>query len=379
MSALPFHYLLLLEPLGLLYGSSGRMLSPQALTGRASEHFPPDSPTIAGLIAKHLKRPTDVAKEETPLWNLHTAGPFCFNSSANDLWVPAPFSLLQESSADATTQPSGPRLHRLQWECRAGDGPAGAWHPAGDQSLPRKTRNGGWVALSQWPLVRGGTSPANGTDDLRVHPDPWQAVPHLHPRLSDHERTSAGDDALFLEYGIALRPGFCLAYLSSHEITPGRYRFGGEGHLVELRCEKLPDQLGKLLQEPLMGPFALITPGVWGGPRLSRRDPLDTSTRPAIQPWHRQGVPPAILTERPRPWRHQLGVSSKVPPPKDRPRLSRGRWAVPAGTCYRVEGGLAPWAEWSPHWFPREGFSFKQFGTALALPLHLPSNQPASS
>ena len=41
MTAIPFQHLILLEPLGLLYGSSGRMLSPQALTGRAAEHFPP--------------------------------------------------------------------------------------------------------------------------------------------------------------------------------------------------------------------------------------------------------------------------------------------------------------------------------------------------
>ena len=58
MSALPFAHLLLLQPLGLLYGSSGRLLSPEALTGRAAEQFPPDAPTIAGLIASQLQRPT---------------------------------------------------------------------------------------------------------------------------------------------------------------------------------------------------------------------------------------------------------------------------------------------------------------------------------
>ena len=81
-------------------------------------------------------------------------------------------------------------------------------------------------------------------------------------------------------------------------------------------------------------------------------------------------MPPAILTERPRPWRHQLGASTEVSNPQQRRRLSRGRWAVPAGSCYRVEGGLPPWAEWPTCWFPKEGFSFKHYGTALALPLH---------
>ncbi|MFM8276289.1 MAG: type III-B CRISPR module-associated Cmr3 family protein [Cyanobium sp.] len=377
MNALPFKHLVLLEPLGLLYGSSGRMLSPQALTGRASEHFPPDSPTIAGLIAKHIERPTNLPKEETPLWKLHTAGPFCFDSSANELWLPAPLTLLQDDSDDPSDHPSAPRLQHLQWDCRDGDGPAGAWHPSEGQSLPRKARTGGWVSLSQWPLV-GDPSAASGAEPLRVHPDPWQAVPHLHPRLSSNERVSATDDALFLEYGIALQPGFRLAYLSSHAITPGRYRFGGEGHLVEVRCEPLPPLLVSLLEEELAGPFALITPGLWGGPRLSRREPLDTSRQPAFQPWHRDGAPPAILTERPRPWRHQLGASTAVPQNHQRPRLSRGRWAVPAGTCYRVPDGLAPWVDWPESWFPKEGFSFKQFGTALALPLQLPSNPHAS-
>ena len=371
MSALPFAHLLLLEPLGLLYGSSGRLLSPEALTGRAAEQFPPDVPTIAGLIASQLNRPTGVNKEETPLWNLHTAGPFCFDSQANDLWLPAPFTLLQVDSTEPSADPRGGTIpRRLHWMRGESDGPAGAWHSEDGEDIPRKSRCGGWVALRHWPQVRARNLATNQSDRLLVHPDPWQAVPHLHPRLRSEDRTSAGDDALFLEYGIALQPGFCLAYLSSHAIPEGCYRFGGEGHLVELRCQPLPDLLISLLQEPLPGPFALITPGLWGGPRLSRREPLDTSQRPATQPWHRHGIPPAILTERPRPWRHQLGPSTAAPSSHSRPRLSRGRWAVPAGTCYRVEGGLPPWVAWHASWFPKEGFSFKQFGTALALPLH---------
>ena len=361
MSALPFQYLLLLEPLGLLYGSSGRMLSPQALTGRACEHFPPDSPTIAGLIASQLERPQNVAKENTPLWNLHTAGPFCFDANANDLLLPAPFTLLQEDTA-ANDEPT---LRRLHWERTASDGAAGAWRPSDGAAMPRQSRSGGWVALRHWQELNAAEPGANPPEPLPIHANPWQAVPHLHPRLRTEERVSAINDALFLEYGIALKPGFRLAYLSSHPLPDGRYRFAGEGHLVELRCLKPPDLLQKLLLQPLNGPFALITPGLWGGPRLSRRDPLDTSRRPALQPWHRDGEPPAILTERPRPWRHQLGSADD-----SRPRLSRGRWAVPAGTCYRVAGGLPPWVDWPASWFPKEGFSFRQFGTALALPLH---------
>ena len=381
MSALPFAYLLLLEPLGLLYGSSGRTLSPETLTGRAAEQFPPDAPTIAGLIASQLERPSGLNKQDTPLWNLHTAGPFCYCTDVQDLWLPAPFTLLQEATAASSDGPQAPTLHRLEWAQREedGDGPAGSWHPPEGQTIPRKATAGGWVALRHWPQVRSSAAPALANDPLRVQPNPWKAVPHLHPRLRNDERVSDRDNALFLEYGIALEPGVCLAYLSSHMIPEGRYRFGGEGHLVELRCQPLPPLLEDLLLEPLTGPFALITPGLWGGPRLSRREPLDTSRQPAIQPWHRYGVPPAILTERPRPWRHQLGISTEVTSPQRQRRLSRGRWAVPAGSCYRVPDGLAPWVDWPAFWFPKEGFSFKQFGTALALPLHPTSNPPASS
>jgi len=30
---------------------------------------------------------------------------------------------------------------------------------------------------------------------------------------------------------------------------------------------------------------------------------------------------------------------------------------------------LPPWPDWPESWFPKEGFSFKQLGTGLALPL----------
>lgn len=365
MSTIPFQHLLLLEPLGLLYGSSGRMLSPEALTGRASEHFPPDSPTLAGLIASQHERRPEQTKQDSPIWNLHTAGPFCFDTAADDLWLPAPFTLLQQEG-----EGGAPCLRRLQWRRGDHDEGAGGWSPTDAAPMPRQYRTGGWVALRHWDQIGAGGEPATSTDDpLRVEADPWQAVPHLHPRLDDTQRVSAIKDALFLEYGIALKPGIRLAYLSSHALADGRYRFGGEGHLVELRCREIPNRLLELLRQPLKGPFALVTPGVWGGPRLSRREPLDRDN-PSLPPWHHQGDPPAILTERPRPWRHQLGSGQ----PSRAPRLSRGRWALPAGTCYRVAGDLDPWVAWPESWFPKEGFSFKQLGTALALPLHRTSS-----
>lgn len=359
MSTMPFHYLLLIEPVGLLYGSSGRLLSPEALTGHASVNFPPDSPAIAGLLASQLSR-ADVE-------NLFTAGPFWLSSSG-DLMVPAPMVLIQEGGG-----PTGRVCrHRLKWQ---GDGShqgiSGWWHEAKANQMG-KSPSGGWIRLKDWPHP---SNPEAVEAVIAIHDDPWRAVPHLHPRLRDDERVSAGKGALFLEYGIALQPSVRLAYLSSHRVPDGLVRFGGEGHLAEMTVRPIPSLLASLLDQPLQAPFALLTPGVWGGPKLSIREPIDTTIPRGHFPWRHEGKPPGILTERPRPWRYRLGAGSRDPSSSagERPakrRLSRGRWAVPSGSCYQVAGEpLQPWAEWPKEWFPREGFSFKQLGTALSLPI----------
>ena len=159
------------------------------------------------------------------------------------------------------------------------------------------------------------------------------------------------------------------------EIADGTVRFGGEGHLARLSCIPIPQLLEELLTQALTAPFALVTPGLWGGPKLSIREPIVTTIPRGHFPWHREGKPPGILTERPRPWRYRLGEGSREPSPwpGERParrRLSRGRWALPAGSCYHVAGDpLDPWAEWPEDWFPKEGFSLKHLGTALSLPI----------
>lgn len=343
--SLPFRCLVLLEPLGLLYGSSGRFLSAENLVGQAGEHFPPDSPAIAGLLAAHLPR--------SEVRGLHTAGPFWLRN--NELHLPAPLNLLQEKGEQRDTGRA--IAERLVWQSPQEEGATAGWMPASGKAPPIKPVRGGWLPLASWSNPAGTCVQAN----------PWKALPHLHPRLRDDERVSAQDDALFMELAIALEPGVALAYLSSHEIPAGRYRFGGEGHLVELRCLQVPQALVELLNEPLSGgSFALITPGLWGSSRLSVREPIDASRVPAVQPWHWQGDAPALLTDRPRPWRHRLGGGGE-----GRARLSRGRWAVPSGSCVHPppELELGPWHQWPESWFPREGFSFKQFGTGLALPI----------
>ena len=359
MSPLPFAHLILLEPLGLLYGSLGRLLSPQALTGRASEHFPPDSPALSGLLASRLDR--------RQVWDLHTAGPFWLDPTEG-LMLPAPLTLLQETGGDSGRYSE----RRLEWKANEADLIPSGWRPSDGDALPRKAPCGGWIALQDWALV------GQPGEKITIHDNPWRAVPHLHPRLQDDQRISAGaaegEGSLFLEYGVSLRSDVALAYLSSHAIESGVYRFGGEGHLVQLRSQPIPSLLQTLLSQPLSAPFALITPGVWGGPKLSLREPIDTTVPNGKFPWHRHGQAPGILTDKPRPWRHRLGVGSPKPgEPEGRRRLSRGRWAVPAGSCYQLSGDpLEPWSQWHESWFPKEGFCFKQLGTALALPVHAP-------
>ena len=370
MSSLPFHFLVLLEPLGLLYGSSGRLLSPEALTGRAAEHFPPDSPVVAGLLAAMLAH----EKRQEEVWDLHTAGPF-WMASDHELMLPAPLLLIQEAAGSTGRQSS----HHLFWADTSSERPKG-WQSSHLHMDQHKAPSGGWIRLNDWPCSdlkqKGAVKP------IPIHADPWEPVPHLHPQLREDERVSAGDNALFLEYGIALQPGARLAYLSSLAVSDGLVRFGGEGHLSQLRCialERAAPRLVQLLQKQLKPPFALITPGVWGGPKLSIREPIDTSVPRGAFPWHRDGSPPGILTERPRPWRHRLGHGCNEgirsdPGRVGKRRLSRGRWAVPAGSCYQIHDNdpIPPWAEWPLQWFPKEGFSFKHLGTALSLPISFP-------
>ncbi|MCT0212420.1 MULTISPECIES: type III-B CRISPR module-associated protein Cmr3 [unclassified Synechococcus] len=353
--SIPFAHLITLEPLGLLYASSGRFLSAENLVGKAGEHFPPDSPAFAGLVATQLPR--------AEVRDLHTAGPFWVGEvkGQEELMLPAPFNLLQQKPAGD----SGWRScsSRLVWKADEDRPEEAGWQPADGSEPPAKPIRGGWIPLSSWNKQH--------QPGFEVRSDPWTSLPHLHPRLRDDERVSAQEGALFLELAVALEPGVRLAYLCSHHVEEGRYRFGGEGHLVELRVQPVPEALIELLKRDLKGSFALVTPGLWGGKRLSQREPLDSSRQPAIHPWRHGGRGPALLTDRPQPWRHRLGEGNKSKATDGKRRLSRGRWAVPPGTCVQVPAGhtLLPWPSWPESWFPREGFSFKQLGTGLALPI----------
>jgi CRISPR-associated protein Cmr3 len=73
-------------------------------------------------------------------------------------------------------------------------------------------------------------------------------------------------DGLFLENAVQFHEDYCLVYLSNYELPAGWYRFGGEGHLVEVESHSLSEKhkINQLLGNKIQHAFALITPGVWG-------------------------------------------------------------------------------------------------------------------
>lgn len=77
--------LIAIEPLGLLYGSAGRFLSPENLVGRSGTRFPPSAATVSGLFAAHyggiwMKRD-----------DFFIAGPFwAWNEQPQKFYVPTP-------------------------------------------------------------------------------------------------------------------------------------------------------------------------------------------------------------------------------------------------------------------------------------------------
>jgi CRISPR-associated protein Cmr3 len=340
-----FEYLIVIEPLGLLYGSAGRFLSPENLVGRSGTSFPPSAATLSGLYA--------ATSSSTELESLQLAGPFWAKSdNPQNFYVPTPLNYLVAK---------GEITHRLAWhphpqslsyqEEGEQEEESGQWQTESGASPTGKFEKSSWVAINEWHQPQ------------QVQKDPWKYLPHLHPRLQlDQRKVDADSDqgSLFLENAVQLNPDNCLIYLSNTRLADGWYRFGGEGHMVDVRCLKLTDSTQRLLSQPVGKCFALITPAVWGSNRLSYREPMIYQNNNWQPVWQIE----AFLTERPTPFRYRLGGKGNTK------RLSRGRYAVPAGTVYVLREPLnQPWQSWDESWFPTEAYSFKRWGCGLALPL----------
>jgi CRISPR-associated protein Cmr3 len=350
-----FQYLILVEPLGLLYGSAGRFLSPDNLVGRSGTNFPPSAATVSGIFAAACGKIDD----------LYLAGPFWGKTeevkSNQNFYVPTPLIYLVKN---------GSIRHKLSW-----NSVKKGWFDENNQAPSDKFEAGTWLALADWEKP------------TKVEKSPWKPSLHLHPRLEEDERrvvrkkeTDNGEDnqgSLFLENAMQMPTDTCLVYLSTHELEPGWYRFGGEGHLVDISAIELNEERQKLFSRNIENKFALITPGVWGSNRLSYREPIRLHKKDKEK--YKQEDPDSnniflwkldsLYTGRPIPFRYRLGdrKNAALNEPK---LLSRGRYAVPAGTVYELKTPLnQAWQDWDESWFPKEGPSLKRWGCGLALPL----------
>ncbi|MGB3511168.1 MAG: type III-B CRISPR module-associated Cmr3 family protein [Microcoleaceae cyanobacterium] len=345
-----FEYLIIIEPLGFLYGSAGRFLSPENLVGRSGTNFPPSSATLSGIFAAHLGNKA--------VQNLYLAGPFWGNTEKvldqQNFYVPTPLTYLIKNDKFQ---------HKLSW-----DSDKEGWFDESEKSPADKFEKGTWIAISDWQ---------NPTE---VKKSPWKFSPHLHPRLYKNQRRVATEDteqqgSLFLENAVEMDSDTCLVYLSSEKLDSGWYRFGGEGHLVDINCIELNQKHKDLLNQPVGKQFAIITPAVWGSNRLSYRQPILLENPENGD--HQNGIEnvqkyawsvETFYTGRPHTFRYRLG--NRENHQSNQPKLlSRGRYAVPAGTVYVLNESLECWQNWDENWFPKEGPSLKRWGCGLALPL----------
>lgn len=354
--------MIVIEPLGLLYGSAGKFLSPENLVGRSGSHFPPNTPTVSGLFA--------ASYDNKDIQDLMLAGPFWgktegLTQEQQNFYVPTPRNYLVKDgeikyklSTKKDIDKDGKEIY--------------IWRDENNQAPNDKFENNTWLAIKQWD------------EPQEVEKAPWKFLPHLHPRLELDERRVVRDTeqgSLFLENSVQMEPGTCLVYLSNTALNNGWYRFGGEGHMVDVRCVDITDEdIKDLLNRPVGNSFALITPGVWGSNRLSYREPIfldkgnkDKYTKENPENDERKvWSVEALLTSRPIPFRYRLGNHENHQPHQPK-LLSRGRYAVTAGTVYIVNelAGFTdkPWQEWDVNWFPKEGPSLKRWGCGLALPL----------
>lgn len=366
-SPAPFCCLIAIHPLGLLYGSAGPFLSPENLVGRAGMSFPPSSATLSGIFAAHYGN--------DGVQHLQLAGPFWALSdtvaadSNQDFFVPTPFVYLVEKGEEAIAQ-------TLSWKPQADNPKHWGWRNQHGERLIGKFDSQTWLSLRQWDAPQS------------IQRAPWKFLPHLHPRLElDQRRVAAprndapedepdAQGSLFLENAVQMHPDACLVYLSNQPLNDGWYRFGGEGHMVEVVCHKLAPHMSDRLTPASLGQaFALITPAVWGSNRFSKRYPdewrshlfsseqISSKQTNGEQTSSDQTEQESILTAKPVSFRYRMGGTGNVK------RLSRGRYAVPAGTVYVMRNPQPPWHEWPADLFPKEGPHLNRWGCGLALPL----------
>jgi len=368
-----FQYLITVSPLGFMYGSAGAFLSPENLVGRSGSKFPPDAGAIAGLFF-NANRESQFVDHKILRDKLVVAGPFwAKEDKPKQFYVPIPWhKVISEEEDDEWVLVKKPKKQEAvqsndeKW-CLGQH----QWHRQNKDLKPEYS----WQLIDDWNL------PANELRENReehqaIAQAPWDFVSFLHPKIKNEERHVVEKNGLFLENAVQLNQEYCLVYLSNYELPNGWYRFGGEGHLVEIQSHTLPEnhKINRLLRQKIQHAFALIVPGVWGSNKLSYRYPQHSD-------FPRQGL--KILTDKAVPYRYRLGSKKKEEeeeilnesddPKKERKgRLSRGRYAVPQGSVYVFRHPLnLTWWDFPDEWFPKEGFPLKHLGCGLCLPIDI--------
>lgn len=336
-----FKFLIIIRPLGLLYGSAGAFLSPENLVGKSGAKFPPDAATLSGLILGTNQEKPFTDHQELKM-NLTVAGAFWaqdddLKEGSQDFYVPIPRSrIIDEKDTD-------------EWKFEDGK-----WNRSKEDQEINAAYS--WQSIHAWSkridLIR-----KNWVAEI-----PWKFLPILHSTLQDNQRHVLERDGLFLENAVQMREDSCLVYLSTHELPDGWYRFGGENHIVEVTSQKIDDDILELFQKPIGRSFALICPAVWGTHNLSCRYPNYVSFN---------NKRPEMLTDRPVPFRYRMGKNDAQN--KRASRLSIGRYAVPSGTVYVVKHPLnKTWWDFPLEWFPSgEGLPLRQLGCGLCLPIEI--------
>jgi CRISPR-associated protein Cmr3 len=333
-----FKYLIIIRPLGLLYGSAGAFLTPENLVGRSGEKFPPGAATVSGLFFGTNKTRTDISQLEKDedhkdlKENLYVAGAFWAKSGQEqNFYVPIPWHYIIDKEQEIDEWILG---NNGDWQRKK------TYQEDEDKLEPAFT----WQSINSWRY-----------DNPRCANAPWQYIPILHPKMKDEERHTLKEKGLFLENAVQMQEDTCLIYLSSHKLADGWYRFGGEKHLVEIETQEIKnDNFIQLLQEPIQRAFALITPAVWGSTRFSFRFPQEPNF-----PINTNN--PQLLTDKAITFRYSTAG-----------RLGRGRYAVPSGSVYVLEKPLElSWSQFPDTWFPEEGFSLKRMGCGLCLPINI--------
>ena len=351
-----------------MYGSAGGFLSPENLVGRSNTKFPPDAATMAGLIF-NANREQGFASHDALRQTLVVAGPFWANrDKPTRFYVPIPWHrVMAEEKQDEWTLVPKPGRSSPRWELNQQ-----VWHRDNETVQPTY----GWQSIYAWNQELDEIRDQNA---MAKHP--WEWLPFLHPKLKPQERHVVDCNGFFLENAVQLPEDDCLVYLTTlaanQRPDDGWYRLGGEGHMVELEGYELGDRhpINRLLNQKIGHSMALITPGVWGSNTYSHRYP------------HHPEFPKKnlkMLTDKPIPYRYRIGQSRTDcnGKPEDElnntydagrtGRLSRGRYAVPAGSVYVFSDPLdKTWWEFPDEWFPKKDFRLSIWGVDCVCPLKL--------